>query len=153
MLRGIGAARWPGRLERIATSPDLWIDVGHTPVALDVVTHAFADLAPRERTLVIFGVSSSKEINAIAATVASRFDHFILTRANKSGADIEAFMEAFTSRASDVAIEPNIAAAARMAHHRAAAEGMTVLALGGLFLAVEIQHAWTGGDPATLDFL
>lgn len=153
MLQGIGAACWPGRLERVANAPDLWIDVGHTPVALDVVTHAFADLAPREKTLVIFGVSASKEIGAISATVASRFDHFILTRAHKSGAEIESFANAFTSRTSDVTIVADTAAAAKLARERASAEGMSVLALGGLFLAVEIQHAWAGGDPSNLEFL
>jgi hypothetical protein len=28
-----------------------------------------------------------------------------------------------------------------------------VLAIGGMFLAVEVQHAWNGGDPEKLDFL
>ena len=40
-----------------------------------------------------------------------------------------------------------------MARSLAEREGLNVLALGGLFLAAEIQHAWFGGDPADLDFL
>jgi hypothetical protein len=28
-----------------------------------------------------------------------------------------------------------------------------VLAIGGLFLAVEFEHAWRGGDPKELEFL
>src|SRR5262249_47292406 len=44
--------RWPGRLEKVANRPDLWIDVGHTPHAIDLVTEAFSHIALREKTLV-----------------------------------------------------------------------------------------------------
>jgi dihydrofolate synthase / folylpolyglutamate synthase len=151
LLNAISKTSWPGRLERVATKPDLWIDVGHTPKALDLVTSAFLDFVPRAKTLVIFGVSASKDVANIAATVAGRFDHVILTRANKAGADIAGFSNAFAGR--QITIEPNIAKATRLARQRAEREGMTVLAVGGLFLAVEAQHAWNGGDPATLEFL
>ena len=43
--------------------------------------------------------------------------------------------------------------AARLAKERALREGMSVLALGGLFLSAEIQRAWNGGDPTSLEFL
>lgn len=152
MLAAIGAATWPGRLEHVETRPDLWIDVGHTPHALDLVTDAFLDLVPRGNTLVVFGVSASKEVARIAETVAAKFDRFILTRAHKSGADPAAFASAFRQRAADVTLIPDIAAAAREARQRAGAENLTVLAVGGLFLAVEFEHAWRGGDPTELDF-
>jgi dihydrofolate synthase/folylpolyglutamate synthase len=151
LVEAISKTSWPGRLERVARNPDLWIDVGHTPKALDLVTSAFLDFTPREKTLVIFGVSASKDVANIAATVASRFDHVILTRANKAGADIASFSNAFAGK--QITIEPDIVKATRLARDRAEREGLTVLAVGGLFLAAEVQHAWNGGDPATLEFL
>jgi dihydrofolate synthase/folylpolyglutamate synthase len=151
LVDAISKTSWPGRLERVATNPELWIDVGHTPRALDLVTSAFLDFTPREKTLVVFGVSASKDVANIAATVARRFDHVILTRAHKAGADIASFTNAFAGK--QITIEPDIAKATRLARQRAEHDGMTVLAIGGLFLAAEVQHAWNGGDPATLDFL
>ena len=153
MLAALGRTHWPGRLEKVASSPDLWIDVGHTPRALDAVTRTFLEFSPREKTLVVFGVSASKEVAGIADVVASRFDHFILTRAYKSGADVGLFAGTFAKRARDVIIAPDTAEAARLAKTRAEREGLSVLALGGLFLSAEVQHAWEGGDPKTLDFL
>lgn len=153
ILEAIGKARWPGRLELVARASDLWIDVGHTPKAIDAVTSTFLEFTPWERILVVFGVSASKEIGLIAAIAASRFGHFILTRAHKAGADPDTFADVFRQHAQDVTIEPDIARAAKLARDRAAKEGFTVLAIGGLFLAVEVQHAWRGGDPATLEFL
>lgn len=153
MLAALGRTRWPGRLEKVAMAPDLWIDVGHTPRALDAVTRTFLEISPRERTLIVFGVSSSKEVAAISHVVASRFDHFILTRAYKSGADIALFEPIFRANTTDLTIVPDTGAAARIARERAQREGLAVLALGGLFLAAEIQRAWEGGDPRAIDFL
>lgn len=153
MLAALSRTRWPGRLEKVSMSPDLWIDVGHTPRAVDAVTRTFLEISPRDRTLVVFGVSGSKEVAAIAETVAQRFDHFILTRAFKAGAPISQFEYAFRSRAADVTVAEDTAIAARLARDRAVTENLSVLAIGGLFLAAEIQRSWEGGDPTTIDFL
>ena len=152
MLAGLGLTRWPGRLEKVSTTPDLWIDVGHTPRALDAVTRTFLDFSQRDTTLVVFGVSASKEVQGIAEVVANRFSRFILTRAHKSGADPALFEPIFRKQSADVVISPDTASAARSARERAARENLTVLALGGLFLAAEIQRAWQGGDPTELEF-
>lgn len=151
LLDAIASTAWPGRLERVSPKPDLWIDVGHTPRAVDLVTSAFLDFTQRGKTLVVFGVSGSKDVASIAAIVAQRFDHVILTRAHKAGADIASFANAFAGK--QVTIEPDLARATRLARNRADTDGMTVLAIGGLFLAVEVQHAWNGGDPKELEFL
>ena len=153
MLTALGRTRWPGRLEKVASAPDLWIDVGHTPRALEAVTRTFLDFSPREKTLVVFGVSASKEVAGIAKAVAARFDHFILTRAHKAGADVAIFADVFRGQSQDVTIAPDTTEAARIAKARAQTEGLSVLALGGLFLSAEVQHAWAGGDPKSLDFL
>lgn len=151
MLAALADARWPGRLQHVAHDPDLWIDVGHTPHALDIVTETFADIAPREKTLVVFGVSAAKDVSAIADIVARRFPHVILTRAFKSGADPATFADRFATH--DAVLTSDTITAAQIARARATAEGLTVLAIGGLFLAVEIAHAWNGGDPRELAFL
>jgi len=153
MLAALSRTRWPGRLEKVALAPDLWIDVGHTPRALEAVTRTFLEFTPREKTLVVFGVSASKEVAAIAERVAGRFDHFILTRAYKSGADVALFAETFQKSSPDVTIAANTSEAASLAKQRAERDGMTVLALGGLFLSAEVQRAWGGGDPKQIDFL
>lgn len=152
MLGALGRTRWPGRLEHVSASPDLWIDVGHTPRALEAVTRTFLEFSPRDKTLVVFGVSASKDVTGIADVVASRFDHFILTRAHKSGAEIALFEPVFRSRSDDVTIAIDTTTAAQFARTRANIDGMTVLVLGGLFVAAEIQRAWQGGDPKDITF-
>ena len=144
----LGRTRWPGRLEKVASAPDLWIDVGHTPRALEAVTRTFLEFSPRDKDT---GRSSAspppRRSPPSAETVAIRFDHFILTRAHKAGADTSLFEQTFRQRVAGRTIVPDTSAAARLAKERALREGLTVLALGGLFLSAEIQHAWKGGEP------
>ena len=54
MLGALRQTTWPGRLQKVAESPELWIDVGHTPCALEAVTRTFQEFTPREKTLVVF---------------------------------------------------------------------------------------------------
>lgn len=150
MMAGLARVRWPGRLERISVSPDAWIDVGHTPGAVACVTRVWKEFRDPAKTLPVFGVSYSKEVRKIASLVASRFPRAILTRAHKAGADPATFAADFAE--CDAVIIPDIAEAARVARIRASEENLSVLALGGLFLAIELQHAWNGGDPRTLEF-
>jgi dihydrofolate synthase / folylpolyglutamate synthase len=147
----LAGLRIPGRLERVARDPDLWIDVAHTPHSIDQVTQAFLEFVPRENVLLIFGASANKKALAMADIAASRFDRFVLTRAFKAGADPAGFAQAFSGK--DAVVEPDLMEAVAIAQRRAVAEGLTVLALGGLFLAAEVQTAWRGGDPRLLEFL
>lgn len=152
--RALGAVRVPGRLELISQQPDVWIDVGHTPHAVrGVLSSVRTFLAPKE-VVVVFGVSASKEVQAIAGLVADAFDDFILTRAHRSGADPSLFRHHFAAREGAHIIDaPDIGAAAQLARARAEETGKSILVVGGLFLAAEFQCAWSGGDPTAIDFL
>jgi dihydrofolate synthase/folylpolyglutamate synthase len=151
MISSLSTVRWRGRLEKVAEAPDLWLDVGHTPHAIEAATEAFLDIVPRERVLVVFGATASKDIRRMGDILAARFDRFILASANRSGAPVAELFPAFAGR--DVTLAASTTQAAEIARSRAASEGLTVLAIGGLFLAAEVAHAWNGGDPAELDFL
>ena len=152
--RALGEVSVPGRLERIARDPDVWIDVGHTPHAVGGVISSIQSFLPARDVIVVFGVSSSKEVEAIARRVAAAFDDFILTRALRSGADPQQFLQHFEHDEShSLTVEPDIVIAAKLARERARDSRKTILVVGGLFLATEFQVAWNGGDPRSLDFL
>ena len=152
-LDALAKVSFPGRLQNLGGAPDLWIDVGHTPHALELVTEAYCDVVSPERTLAVFGASSAKEVRKMAEIVARSFPRVLLTQAHKGGADVAAFSDLFAAHGDKALIEPDITRAAALAREIAATEGLTVLAIGGLFLATEFQVAWQGGDPAALDFL
>jgi dihydrofolate synthase/folylpolyglutamate synthase len=140
-----------GRMERVSRDPDLWIDVAHTPESVAAAADAFLAFTPRARSLLLFGASANKNAVGMAQALAARFDEVILTQPVESGADPHTFADIF--RNARVQIETDLETAAGVARTRAAAQGLAVLATGGLFFVAEIQTAWAGGDPRRLERL
>lgn len=153
MLEALGKVRWAGRLERVARSPDLWIDVAHTPGAVEQVADTFLEIVPREKVLLVFGAAASKQAPRMAAAAAERFHDIILTSPYGDSADVGHLASVVSKRSRRVVIERDVAAAARLARERAAAEGKSIIALGGTLLAAKMQHAWAGGNPDEIEGL
>lgn len=148
--RAVAATRWRGRLERIPGPPDLWIDVGHTPEAVALSLEALGDVLDLAQLVVVFGASAAKDAAGMARIVAARATRVILTRPLHGGADPLALAPLFAG-AHSVTIEPDLPAAVRLARADAGPAG-SAAAIGGLFLAAEVQTAWAGGDPSRLTF-
>lgn len=153
MLDAVSGVRHAGRLERVPGSPELWVDIGHTPGALELVADAVLSFVPQEKVIVVFGAAANKQAGRMAAGVAQRFSDIILTAPYDLSADVGVLANGISQPGRRVQIERNVAAAAKLARERAAAEGKTVLAIGGAHLAAKIQYAWQGGDPQDLEFL
>lgn len=153
MLEAVSAVRHAGRLERVPGTPELWVDIGHTPGALELVADAVLAFVPPEKVIVVFGAAANKQAGRMAAGVAQRFSDIILTAPYDLSADVGVLANGISQPGRRVQIERNVAAAAKLARERAAAEGKTVLAIGGAHLAAKIQYAWQGGDPQDLEFL
>ncbi len=169
---GLEAARWPGRLERINTAPNIWIDVGHTPDAMARTLATLAEMASLERATLVLGASADKNTGEIVTTLAPHFARVIATAAHHKGAaaeDIAALARKARAReariggataaaghgdgdATTVRVAATVGDAADIVR-RSCGPGDTVAVLGGLFLAAEFKCAWAGGDPAALRFL
>lgn len=142
---------WPGRMEKISDDPSIWVDVGHTPEAIEQSVEAFREFIEPKDALVVFGVSDNKEVESIASIVRDNFPNVFLTAANKNGASVQSLKKYFDTNKL-VGSSQNISEAAKTVSQKAAKEGKTVLVLGGLFLAVEFKYALSGGDPKELVF-
>ncbi len=153
MIDALGQVRWAGRLELVSRSPDLWVDVAHTPGAVEQVASALLEFLPRDKALVVFGAAASKQAARMAAAAAARFDDMILTCPYDASADVGELASVVSRHTRRVTIERDVTAAARLARERATAEGKSVIALGGTHLAAKIQRAWAGGNPDELEFL
>lgn len=59
---------WRGRLERIARSPDMYVDVAHTPESARAIAHSLAEIAPRadpDKNVLVFGCLRGKNLDGI----------------------------------------------------------------------------------------
>lgn len=66
MLRGMAAARWPGRLERIHRDPDIILDGAHNPSGVTVLRKALDAYYPQARRLFVFGMMADKDVSQVS---------------------------------------------------------------------------------------
>ncbi len=59
---GLAQAKWPGRLERISTSPDFLVDGGHNPQCLDALMTALPALCPDRKFIFLMGILGDKDV-------------------------------------------------------------------------------------------
>jgi dihydrofolate synthase/folylpolyglutamate synthase len=154
LVRGLETVHWPGRFERIGTEPEVYIDVGHTPDAVACLARTVRSALAGRPILLVAGVSQNKAADEIVAQLAALADEIICTRAYHNGSPVETIAGIARRHRPDVKLHEarRIEEAADLARGLALAQGMTVLAAGGLFLAAEFQYAWRGGDPQSLRF-
>lgn len=152
--RGLAEVRWPCRLEKVRDSPDVWLDAGHTPGAIDALAAALGRLLGDRRILLVAGVSRDKDVEGIVARLLPVAAAVIATRAHHHGAPAQAVAAVVREHAPGLPLEiaGTIDDALAAALHKAERDGMTVVVAGGLFLAAEARWALAGGDPRRLRF-
>ena len=145
---------WPGRFEQVATDPDIFIDVGHTPEAIAATVHTARVAFAGKRILLVTGVSYDKHVEEIVKGLLPLADAVICTRAHHKGSPPEHILRTVQSARPELpaSIAPTIEEAMAMARAQAADGQMTVLVAGGLFLSIEAAHALRGHDPRHLHF-
>jgi dihydrofolate synthase/folylpolyglutamate synthase len=151
---GLGAARWPGRLEVIRQDPLTVIDVGHTPDGIAQSLASLQAIHGAEGWLLVVGASSDKKADEIVGALAPSFDMIISTAAHHKGADAESIAAA-VRKANPIATV-HVAAAIEDAVERsgtlAATMNRKIYVAGGLFLAIEYATIARGGRARDLDF-
>lgn len=61
LVRGLGQARWPGRLELARRGPDVILDGGHNPQCMEALARALGGLYPGKKLIFLTGVLADKD--------------------------------------------------------------------------------------------
>jgi dihydrofolate synthase/folylpolyglutamate synthase len=79
IVEGVKNTRWRGRLEHLRVQgKEIWIDGGHNAHAVAATAPYFDANVPRPR-LLVFGMMSDKDVDAVVARVFPLFDRVIAT--------------------------------------------------------------------------
>ncbi|MDD4716075.1 MAG: bifunctional folylpolyglutamate synthase/dihydrofolate synthase [Oscillospiraceae bacterium] len=70
--RGLGAVRWPGRLELICSAPQVLLDAAHNPGGIASLCDALNQYFPDTPPVTVMGMLSDKEYALCAAELARR---------------------------------------------------------------------------------
>jgi dihydrofolate synthase/folylpolyglutamate synthase len=136
--QGLGATRWPGRLQVIDNRPRVILDGGHNPAAMTKAGAALRGLIGSERLVTLFAMLSERDpVQLLAALRTLRPDASVFTEpASAAGHAVAAEKLADLYGPGSYAMR-QAAAALALAKKLAGADG-NVLVCGSLYLVGEI---------------
>jgi len=67
--KGVAAARWIGRFERLQTSPDFFVDGGHNPQCAQTIAKTITDIYGEKKVILLLGVLADKDISGVLEPV------------------------------------------------------------------------------------
>ena len=125
-------ARWPGRLERVATNPDVIVDGAHNPAGARALAAYIGEFFRGEPLRLIFGAMRDKAAGEITDVLFPLFQEVIVTAPNQA----RALSPEVLRNMSD---HDNIRTAETLAEALALPRVMTTFITGSLFLVAEAQ--------------
>lgn len=149
--QGLTDFKYPGRLELISDSPKIWIDVGHSPDAVQRTANEIIELFSVDELLIVFGASANKSFGEMSSIVDSSFKNILITRAHKNGASPDV-LRPFFKNSNVLTTCEDIEDAVDISQKIAIEKNLSIFVLGGFFLSSEFAYSVRGGDPKELIF-
>lgn len=146
IVRGIATVRWPARLERVASRPDVYLDGTHNPAGARELLHFWEKHLGERRILLVYGAVRDKAVDEIAGLLFPRADIVILTEPRQSraiSAPLLAEMTGDLAKYFEVIADP--AKALERAVELAGPQDV-IFATGSLYLAGNLRSYWRGRD-------
>jgi dihydrofolate synthase/folylpolyglutamate synthase len=142
IVQGIAEAVWPGRLEKLQSGPDLYLDGAHNPsAARELAAFLEQNLAGRKIWLV-FGALRDKAVDEIAGVLFPLAAEVIFTQPRTSRAiSVGQLAEITSHHAAHFTVIPEPETALEYALDRAAPHDAIVVA-GSLYLVGQLRHYW-----------
>jgi dihydrofolate synthase/folylpolyglutamate synthase len=142
IARGIASTVWPGRLERIATQPEIYLDGAHNPSgAREIAVFWDTNLAGR-KIFLVYGALRDKAVDEIAGLLFPRASSVILTSPAQSraiSAPVLAEMTGHHARQVDVIPDPNLAFERAL---EIASPDDVIFVTGSLYLVGDLRRYW-----------
>jgi dihydrofolate synthase / folylpolyglutamate synthase len=140
--RGIAEAEWPGRLEKLQSGPDVYLDGAHNPGAARELAAFWEKHFAGRRIWLVYGALRDKAVDEIAGLLFPRAAEVILTEPRTSRAISARQLEEITAH--------HAPAVRRMADAEQAVEYAlsqagpqdAVFITGSLYLVGQMRHWW-----------
>src|SRR6266446_6392440 len=140
--KGIAAAIWPGRIEKVHSNPDIYLDGAHNPSAARELAIFLEENLRGRKLIVIFGALRDKAVDEIAGILFPLASEVIFTQPNTSRSiSASQLAEIAGHHASHFTIIPE----AEKALESAMAEGApndVICVTGSLYLVGQLRHHW-----------
>lgn len=135
ITEGIAATTWPGRLERVATNPDIILDGAHNPAGARALADYVRQFFRNEPIRIVFGAMRDKAVDEVISTLFPLAAEVMVTTPDQPRAlYAESIVE--VSDHPNMVIAPTVADAIRMIREKP----MTTFITGSLFLVGEARR-------------
>lgn len=142
IAQGIAEAVWPGRLERLQSEPDVYLDGAHNPSAARELAAFLEQNLAGHKIWLVFGALRDKAVDEIAGVLFPRAAEVIFTQPRTTRAISVAQLAEITSHhAAHFTVIRNPEPALEYALERAAPHDAVVVA-GSLYLVGHLRHYW-----------
>ena len=145
---GIRNAIWPGRLERLQSNPDVYLDGAHNPSAARELANFLRENFEGRRVILLFAAMRDKAVDEIAGVLFPHGDEVIFTQPKISRA-ISALQ--LREMAGEYASHFRVIADAEEALEsalRSASKSDAIFVTGSLYLVGELRHYWQARTQA-----
>jgi dihydrofolate synthase/folylpolyglutamate synthase len=147
IAQGIAEAVWPGRLEKLQSEPDVYLDGAHNPSAARELAAFLAQNLGGRKLWLIFGALRDKAVDEIAGVLFPLAAEVIFTQPSTTRAISVAQLAEITSHHAEhltIISEPEVAL--EDALERATPQDAIVVA-GSLYLVGQLRHYWKNRAP------
>ncbi len=142
IAEGIRCVKWPGRLERLSTNPDIYLDGTHNPAGARELAKFWQENFPGRRIWLVYGVMRDKAVDEIAGLLFPLAHRVILTQPRQPRAVSPSALKEMTSHLTkDAAVVSDPAEAIEQAVEWAHPED-AIFATGSLFLVGDLRRYW-----------
>jgi dihydrofolate synthase/folylpolyglutamate synthase len=138
--RGLEQARWQGRLERVAQSPDIYLDGAHNPASMKELATTIQAMKPGyRRTILVIGILGDKDYQGMIAEIVPLVEHVVATKPAYSRAmDVQMLASSIRPLHSTVDSAETVAGAIARAREIAAVDDL-ILITGSLYVVGEAR--------------
>ena len=136
---GLRNVRWPGRLERAGTRPEILLDAAHNPSGARVLAKFLREHRAGRRIFLLYGVVRDKAVEEAAGALFPCVDRVILTRSQVTRSlSPQTLLEIVDHHHHDISLAPTIGEGLAQAKAEARPDDVIVVA-GSIFLAGEAR--------------
>ena len=142
IVNGIASTEWPGRLERLQTRPDVYLDGAHNPGAARELARFLEENFAERKVYLIFGAMRDKAVDEVTGMLFPHAHEVIFTQPGTPRAvSAGQLAEMAGDHAKKFAVIEDAERALESALAKAGPED-AIFITGSLYLVGELRHAW-----------
>jgi dihydrofolate synthase/folylpolyglutamate synthase len=139
--RGIASAVWPGRIERVQTMPEIYLDGAHNPGAAKELAKHIEENFQGRRIYMIFGAMRDKAVDEVTGILFPLAAHVVFTEpANPRSIRAAQLAEMAGHHAASYSVTPSAEEALESALSKARPED-AIFVTGSLYLVGELRRS------------